>query len=45
MRVEDEKFAKFRDELMSEYARAPPKMLPCDEIMQDTIAEMEKKYR
>ena len=45
MRVEDEKFAKFRDELMSKYARAPPKILPCDEIMQDTITEMEKKYR
>ena len=44
MRVEDETFAKFRDEWIAKYEPQGFTVRPCDEIMQDTIKEIESKY-
>ena len=44
MRVEDETFAKFRDEWEAKYSPESFVVMRCDEIMQDTIKEIESKY-
>jgi len=45
MRVEDQTFAKFRDEWKAKYDPQSFIVKPCDEIMQDTIKEIESKYK
>jgi len=45
LRVEDETFAKFREEWKSKYEPQTFIVKPCDEIMQDTIKEIESKHR
>lgn len=45
MRVEDENFAKFRDEWKKQYDPESFVVRPCDEIMQDTINEIESKNK
>ena len=44
MRVEDQTFAKFRDEWIAKYEPQGFTVIPCDEIMQGTIKEIESKY-
>ncbi len=44
LRAEDETFAKFRNEWLTKYDPQTFIVRPCDEIMQDTIKEIESKY-
>ena len=45
MRVEDETFAEYREEWKSKYNPDSFRVLPSDEIMRDTIREMESKHK
>ena len=42
---DDETFAKFRDEWKAKYEPQSFIIMPCDEIMQDTIKEIESKHK
>jgi hypothetical protein len=44
LRTGDKTFAKFRDEWFAKYDIQDFIVRPCDEIMQDTIKEIENKY-
>jgi hypothetical protein len=45
MRVDDATFVKFRDEWFTKYEPQSFVIKPCDEIMYDTIQEIERKYK
>lgn len=44
MRFDDETFAKFREEWKTKYDPQSFIVIPCEEIMRDTIKEIENRY-